>query len=368
MATAPPSALANFGRAWNISITTQGQTYTLASGTNETLRVQFEIDTQMMMIPWTATVTIWNLSNSTVSSILGSAPTAQTLLKYGVQIVGGEVVTISAGYQYGPSGTFQPSSNIIYQGQVLQAIWTRDEDVVDNKLQLRCITGISQFLEFANSSLGPGANNYTALQQITTLAPNGIDANAQRTLTQQTYPGSLALWGRPSPLISDILKQNHLNGWIGPDGLHVRQYGADDFSTPAYTYGVPQFGASSVGAPASTNTVSSAGTAPPNTSWTIIGSPQMTQLGVTFRVLMDSRPKIGDIVAFAPGTVVVPYPVSYPGLPPATSQSGAYAIYGMRYLGDTRGRGNDWFTEITGMVQQFFNLFAQSASSSPAHG
>jgi hypothetical protein len=97
---------------------------------------------------------------------------------------------------------------------------------------------------------------------------------------------------------------------------------------------------------------------------TIIGVPEQTQNGVTFKVLMDSDVRIGKVVQLAPGTIINPYeftPMS--NYPPVPSRNGLYIVAGIRYVGDSRGRGDDWYTEVTGVLWDFFPSFIGASSA-----
>jgi hypothetical protein len=93
-----------------------------------------------------------------------------------------------------------------------------------------------------------------------------------------------------------------------------------------------------------------------NTTLSLIGQPQQTQLGVDFRVLLD--PTVQIVAPLPQVAVLLQYvrqaPIAYPipqgSLPPRPlTDGGKYAVIGVKFVGDTRG--NPWYSEITGVAQ-----------------
>ena len=159
--------------------------------------------------------------------------------------------------------------------------------------------------------------------------------------------------GKPLGIIENICFQHNLYSWISPNGLNIRSFGPSNFQqTPAYAYGPPNLPGS----------YAPNGTTTRQVKKTLIGVPQQTEDGVQFRVLMDSTPKIGDLVQLAPGTIINPASLTYGGtqLPPIPSQTGVYIVGGLRHAGDSRGKGDDWYTEIVGLSQDYFTNFLRS--------
>ena len=349
------STLPYFGRAWKVTVTTPSGTYTLSSSDfKQALRVTFEVEMVMMMAYWQAQVTTFNVSNETQEQIASGAPSLAQLWQSRQPLVSGDTVTISAGYQSDASGNFEPGANVIYQGKVLQPIWVR-ENVVDFKMTLRCITGfIDDAWNFVEKTVSKKFNDKDTLDTIcasaeTPIPVNYIGDDTQAILSRKVHPGSQTFHGRPWHYIDLICSQNNLFRWVNEKGLNVRSF--DSFpSTPDYTYGPPII----------------PGTYTPNANAqgtiknTLIGSPQQTQEGVMIRVLLDPKVKIADTFNLAPGVLVTPVPIQYgpSGVkPPMISFSGLYAVAAVRHYGDTRGVGEDWYTEITGFAQDFYSHF-----------
>lgn len=118
--------------------------------------------------------------------------------------------------------------------------------------------------------------------------------------------------------------------------------------TPAYTYSPPP----STGKQVLQQT-------PGGLSQTLIGTPQQTQEGVVFRVLLDARPQIGDIVQLN-YSVIRQLARSYgpkAPLPSRLEADGNYIIAGIKHVGDTRG--NDWYTEFNCITAGWTDLFTR---------
>ncbi len=344
-----------FGRAWNIAVdTADGQHLVVASSrADESLRATFAIDMYMLLAYWQAEVSIFNMSSQTAGTIWKGSPKLGDLWQFQKPLVAGDTVTVSAGYESSEAGGFNPDANVLYQGKVLQPVWLR-ENVVDYRLILRCVTGlIEDAVNFTSFPIAGGVSAHDALAQICSQANppipiDRIDEGARTRLSQQSYPRAQAIHGRPWNAIRSITAENNLFAWVNPRGLNVRSFGSGGTpQTPDYAYGPPE--------PAGNS--GSRQTAQGLVKRTLIGTPEQTQDGVVFRVLLDPQVRIGDIVLLEPGTLINPVPIQVGQLPAAPSQNGIYVVAGLRHFGDTRGRGDDWFTEIHGVVMDFFANF-----------
>ena len=124
----------------------------------------------------------------------------------------------------------------------------------------------------------------------------------------------------------------------------------NDTLTPDYAYGPPNL-----------SSYTSGGTTTGVIKPTLIGYPEGTQDGVMFRVLLDSAVKIWDVVQIAPGdsthrgTAINSFQFQYGSTyQPQPNAQGVYIVAGIKHVGDTRGNGDDWYTEITAMTPKFF--------------
>jgi hypothetical protein len=361
-----------FGRAWDISVDTQDGTHLVLSSDqfSEALRVTFTVDMVMLMAYWQAQVTIYNLSNETATQIwkgsnrnygqgLGGLLQSRDVLLNKQPLVLGDVVTISAGYKADTSGNFDPVTGLLYYGKVLQPVWLR-ENVVDYKLILRLTTGLPEdaynLTSFAleKDNTADDSIRQICAQAKTPIPIEGIDSGSQAKLSQTKFARAQAFHGRPYEMIREIIKQHGLFAWVKPidpktgiGGLNVRSFDGPP-PAPDHVYGPPDPSGSS----APTQGL---------IKRTLIGVPEQTQAGVVFRVLLDPSVRIGDVVQLAPGTIINAHPMQIFVLPAASpSVEGTYTVQGIRHVGDTRGRGDDWYTEIHAVVPNFFAEFLKS--------
>ena len=311
---------------------------------------QFEVQSYMGMIHWGANVRVYGLDFSTVSTLsAGMTPTtastssSSSVLQAGTPLQMGNVVTISAGYQ-------NTGASLIYDGFLFQSVWTK-ENTVDSKLTLRCDSNLfTDTFADLNFSMGKGASDLDVVNQIVTnigVPIANIDATASTILSNNQYSRGQVIYGKPFDQIKQIMRQNLLWSWMTPAGLIVSSFRrTGTLAVPDFAYGPPNVQGS----------LTTGGTQPGTVSPTLIGFPEQTQDGIVFQVQLDSRPQIGDLVQVAPATAVNGFQVT-PGvgrLPPP-NQQGLYYVVGIRHVGDTRGgEGSPWFTEITGVTQNWF--------------
>ena len=342
---AAPYSFPYFGRAWKLDVTTSdGTDITLSSSDfKEALRVTFRTNMALMLAFPTATITVYNPSSQTQKQVMQGTPNAAATANWTKPLVLGNTVKLSAGYQ-------DPGPTLIWEGKVLQSIWMR-ENVVDYKLTLRCIIGLFEdSLNTVNVPIPKKTCTLDTLKQVcqeaaTPIPIASMDAVAEQKLSRTVFPKSQAWSSRPYEAIDLLLKQDSLFKWVSKDGLNVRSFESVS-QTPKYIYAPPD----PIGVPAPS--------APSGTIKTILGTPEQTQDGVLFRVLMDPRPMIGDVVQLV-NTVINPVEVQYmKSRPPYPSTDGVYVVAGMQNVGDTRGRGDDWYTEIHGQTFDFFGKWS----------
>jgi hypothetical protein len=389
----PPAGV--FGRAWHIAIDGQRASdptgsliiansaprledaiphYVVSSrvAADETpLHVVFAIDTAMSVAYWTAELTIFNLARTTRSVGTGAAEnlSADSPLLYG------DTVSISAGYEQGvhigPSGNsadpFDPQLNFLYAGRVFQPIWTR-VNVVDYTLKLRLAFGFMEdSLNFLSLPISKGATYYDTLDTIAKESGAKLDVapDAEKKLRDITFPRAQAVHDRPFQMVRELMRQSTLFAWVGnptasgdPPNIHVRSFtGKEEPTTVDINYGPPGFPTYTW---AGKGGLGSQGLIKP----TLIGVPQQTFNGVTFRVLMDPDVRIGMVIQLAPGTIINPYEYTFMQQRPARpSRNGMYSVSGLRHYGDSRGHGDDWFTEITALLWDWFPKYQDAMTA-----
>lgn len=339
-----------FGRAWRVELdTADGSQYVISSDQfSESLRVVFSTEVVALQVYGRATVTIYNLDNSIASAVGAGAPNIGSLWKFQQPVTSGNRVKLSAGYKQSASGAFDPGPSLIYDGMVFQPIWTR-QNVVDYKLILRCVTGLlSDLFNPVSFAIGSGSKPIDAIEQLCSNAniPTDIDAGSRQKLSQTTNSRAMGIKGRPTEIIRDMLHQQHLLWWISSNGLSIRSFDATaPPPAPDFAYGPPNLPGSTAPQGPTAGTI----------RHTLLGMPEGTQMGVLFRVLLDSDVKVGSVVQLAPGTVINPYQFQYQSERPAVpNTTGIYVVQSVRHVGDTRGTGDDWYTEVNGFTMDFF--------------
>ena len=300
-----------FGRAWKLTVTTPAngsgeQTQTTVSSSAwdpEALRITFEVDLPAFASTWYAKIEIYNLAPSLAQAFI-----------YGQ----GSTVSLEAGYQVSPYG-------VIFQGVVYQALYERTENVVDSKVTLMCYTGMKEVLgNFANIQSGPNQTQASLIARMVAGAQTPITQGNISTaqLSTTTYPRRRGFFGDPSRFIEDVAAANNMQAWYGFDGLNVSTMGTDTtVSTITYT--------SSTG---------------------ILGTPQQTQDGVAFRVMLDARPRVQNppMQVNIASAVIRQLAVAVGNYRPILDANGLYLVNGIQHVGDSRGE--DWYTRIEGFT------------------
>jgi hypothetical protein len=111
-------------------------------------------------------------------------------------------------------------------------------------------------------------------------------------------------------------------------------------NTPTYTYSPPLPANWTGAAPSAT------------TSYTIIGTPQQTDCGVEFSVLLDPRLKVQmpPLLVAINNSVIVQLTRQMPQGPyMPLAQDGSYVVAEVHHRGDTRG--NTWQTDVRGITR-----------------
>lgn len=350
--SSPALLLPNFQRAWKVSLQTKagGTVQITSENTQNPLRMKFSAELRALIAYWTAEISIYNLNRGTSNALKNTGVPPDQLWQMAQPIYYGDFVTLSAGYKFGKSGKFDPNANVLWQGNVLQPMWTQ-ENVVDYKVTIRCLLGLMQdALQNVNVSAQSSAQSgSTPLDAINLMASGKFDVNfdaeAEKRLSATKFPRGQTYFGRPFELIAQIAKANNLQTWISHNGLQVRSLNFDSSTVPDFAYAPPGF----------TGNFTPNGTKTGVIKKTILGVPVQTQNGVTFRVLLDAMPKIGDIVQIPTSIAINQFPLQVGSYPAIQDSAGLYVIGGLRHVGDTRGP--DWYTEISGFTANFFPGF-----------
>jgi hypothetical protein len=352
-----------WGRAWQlVVIASNGDTYTLSQNTwePEALRVTFDVLETVLPSPyWYADIAIYNLNDTTAQNILLNA----------------QWVTLSAGYQTGPS-----KSSIIWSGPVLQTTFDK-ENVVDQIIRFNCVaiggkTAAGEFLQetMVNTAYGIFSSQLTVVSNMIAqsntggsnapLSPNQSTAQignlASQRLGAKTYPRGKTFFGKPSKYIAQLSDDNFVNSFRDSTGQHriTEMYDPANPPVPAITFSPPF--------PPDYNQSQPN----PNITYSILGVPKQTLFGCLFTVLLDPRlaVKLPPMSIMLNQTLIQQLLIQIGQLPAAKSvltQSGVYIVGQVRHYGDSRG--NDWATEVSGYsigwAEHLFNGLIQASAT-----
>jgi len=346
MATTVKSSTAQFGRRWNLTIQSEanaaGDTRAWSIGQDawlpESLRVTFEVTQMAYKAFWWADINIYNLNSVTQAQIIKA----------------GSTVTLSAGYQDGSN------YGVIFKGTIFQCTWTR-EAVVDQKLTLHCLTGISQLannMVSFQAAAGISQRNLVLRmmeQANTPITAAHIDSD---TLGQKVLPRGKIVFGSPQKYLSEIAQANGMQFFYGNDGVYLG-FIANENASASYTYASVPNPSSTISRKASVN-------------YTIIDTPRQVPEGVVMRVLLDAR-----LIVKAPALyveisdTVIQQMLAMPSsdttssnLYPILSTNGIYAVGAVRHTGDTRG--NEWYSDVTCLTNKGNILLMMAKTNSVA--
>jgi hypothetical protein len=268
------------------------------------LRMRFEVRASDVETPNTLLVRVYNVSDSTAKDIWSEAT----------------YVDLSAGYENGSKG-------IIFSGRIKQIYMGRERNV-DKFLEIRAGDGDKAYNEsIINHTFPAGSNDQ---QQLSVLA-------ASMNLTvAQTANGFITTGG--------ILPRGKT--MFGMARLHMRELADRNDCRWSIQSGyltlVPNRGY----LPGTAVVI--------NSATGMIGTPEQTDNGIIVRCLLNPAIKIGQAVKinnrdinqtniksqFWPSYTSQYYPAT-------VSNDGLYRVVVAEHFGDTRGSGNDWFTELT---------------------
>jgi hypothetical protein len=351
-----------FGRAWSLTITpSQGPSantpivVTSDSFEPEALRMTFDITQVAFSAFWHAEITIWNANGPITSGPSAGINVYQAIIQEG------DIITVSAGYQADyPYPSIPPA---IWTGPVFYTIQDR-VDVVDERLTIHCLLNRALTTQnFISATLPALASQFTQAQFIASQSRNKITLgpNVQQMLSlaspqrgAASLPRAKTFFGNPSQYLTALADQNSLLSWFDNKGWHV-----DSLQFPT-------------GALKATYAPVGVGSGPPqrigDTTLSLIGQPQQTQLGVNFRVLLDPTiqveaplPQVAVALKYV-RQAPIPYPLPKGSIPVRPLQN-QYVVIGARFVGDTRG--NAWYSEITGAaaIQSAIQLLGQSGQA-----
>lgn len=319
MSTTPVLPL--FGRTWNLQVLTaqvpgQDQRTLLnisSDGDPGALRITFDIVMTVGHAFWEAKIAIWNMDPTTIGLITQGAE-----------------VSLSAGYQA------QGAPTEIWRGTVFQPTFER-VDVTDFVLTLHCILGLPEVQNrFMNDAIGPVQTQWQIVQRAAQSAGIKIShLDDESAFTQQTLPRGKTIFGTPTRLFAQIAQQNNMVSFYSPDGLVMGKPKASS-GHPDITF-------------APFNPDAAPSSAPTYTT-SLIGSPQQTELGVSFRVLLDPRLQVRLPLQQVKldQTIIRQQALTLGKYASILNQDGVYLVAGIRHIGDSRR--NEWYSEVVGVT------------------
>jgi hypothetical protein len=324
-----------YGRKYELQILmppdstgTQREVLTVSSSDFGNAALRFTFDCQMWRYHtnWMADISIYNLNELTTDKLLNNAGLAwrqpSTLIKQNMEVV------ISAGYANGNYG-------VIWRGPIFQWSWER-VDVTDFKLTLDCNLALYGFGTDAlvSQTFAAGAQQLDVIRAIAAQAFKGTPVFISPNISEKRLPRAKTLFGSPSKYLTQIAQDNGMSWWLSKKGLGMGK--AAEPGTPLD--------------PAIVFT--------PTTG--IIGTPQQTVEGVTLTVLLDPRVECKqptqqikiDNSSIRARKIQIGETKFLP-----LDQDGIYHVIGVRHYGDNRG--DDWYTEITGVSDAWYKALDQ---------
>ena len=308
----------------------------------EALRVTFDVQTIFYKRAWYAEICVYNLDQKTTNLLQGAigsgAPQmagAQSLGAVSVNLEQGMTCELKVGYQNGKFGT-------IWSGAVFQVLFER-EQAVDYKITLHCLLWLDPLTRSSISSDFAALTTQTALiQQLSSSAFSDQQApKVSPNLNPVKQSRGGVMFGTARRYLDQIADGNNMQWFLDSHGLNLARM---DDNVPT-SGNIPTF------SPPPLPPQNSTGQQPPlGTNGVIVGTPQQTQYGVSFRALLDP-------------TVAVTYPAQqvkidnsqivlqkreigeWPGI---LDSSGTYIVIAVRYTGDSRGI--PWYIDVEGWV------------------
>lgn len=343
----PASTVPYWGRAWELDVynTPDGSgTPTIISSSAwepEALRVTFNIEQASISSPWWfADIDVYNVNNDTLMQALFNA----------------QWVVLKAGYQSSTLPTAdggQTSLTTIWSGVVMQPLYTR-EGVVDTKLTYHCLAFDPKLIRNVNFTMGRNATQAQVVARMAGLVPSmgTVNADWQETLSQNSYARQRSYFGVVDKYFDRTASGNNMQWFKAAHGTYLGQL-LSPLQEPDVVYSPPP---PPPPLPPNWNLTLS-----PQVSYTVLDTPQQTDSGIQFKVLLDPRliVQIPPLLVKMDNTVIQQIKLQFPqtsGLYPLAADN-MYVVSAVCHRGDTRG--NEWCTEVTGYTRNYALLGAR---------
>ena len=268
------------------------------------LRFRFDVKASDVETPNTLIVRVYNLAAETVNSIIQEFDT----------------VTLTAGYVNGNKAN-------IFQGDIKQFYQGKERNV-DSFLEIRAGDGDKAY-NFAvmNQTFPAGTTDQQQLSAIASQMGVTVAQTADGFIsTGGVLPRGKTMFGMARIHMNDLAKKNDCR-WSIQNGVLTL---------------VP-------------NTGYLPGTAVEiNSATGMIGTPEQTDNGIMIRVLLNPTLRIGQAVKINnrdinQTTIKSQFFPSFTSqfYPATVTNDGLYRVIVAEHSGDTRGHGDDWYTELT---------------------
>jgi hypothetical protein len=268
------------------------------------LRFRFDVKASDVETPNTLVVRVYNLAKETVNSIIQEFDT----------------VTLTAGFVNGNKGN-------IFQGDIKQFYFGKEKNV-DSFLEIRAGDG-DQAYSFAvmRQTFPAGTSDQQQLSAIAAQMGLTVAQTANGFVsTGGVLPRGKTMFGMARIHMGELAKKNDCR-WSIQNGVVTL---------------VP-------------NTGYLPGTAVEiNSATGMLGTPEQTDNGIIVRCLLNPAIKIGQAVKINNAdinqtTIKSQFWPSYTSqyYPATVANDGMYRVIVAEHSGDTRGKGDDWYTELT---------------------
>jgi hypothetical protein len=269
------------------------------------LRFRFEVRASDNETPNTLIVRVYNVSDSTAADIWKEAT----------------YVDLEAGYANGNTG-------IIFSGRIKQIARGRERNV-DTFLEIRAADGDLAYVNATiNQTFPAGTTDSQELSALAAAMNIPIAKTADNFLTTGgILPRGKTLFGMARTAVRELAERNNCRWSIQKGVLTL----------------IPNTGY----LPGQAVAINSASG--------MIGTPEQTDNGIIVRCLLNPAIKVGQAVKINNRDINQATVIQNIGFPAYTSQyypatvtdDGLYRVLVAEHFGDTRGTGNDWYTELT---------------------
>lgn len=295
-----------FGRKWKVLVLdpsgNEAWSVSDSDWSNEALRCTFRIEQVGYQSLWYSDITIWNLAGDTTAEIVNNT-------RKGFSVI------VEAGYQSGSYGK-------VFDGTVFQPLFDR-ENVTDFILTLRCIDGMGLLTSnLCKMTLEAGYDYAGVIAKMASSARTPIPVERISTgLESKKMPRGKVIFGEPRKYLRQMTQDSNCQWWVGDGKLNVSSID-DAYEEQAVVF-TPETG--------------------------LVGTPQQTQNGVIFRVLLSPQITVRypPMAVKLENTTIRQAKVNLGQVVSPLDQDGFYKVARVVHHGDTRG--NDWYTEVTGV-------------------